>query len=77
MASSGTMMTGSVVTLGDANEGTATVNNDDPTRVEMICWQGILSGTLGICAADSMVEVGEGTIDDKTPRTGTKEGGWS
>ena len=41
----------------------------------MICWQGILSDALDISAADSMVEVGESTISDETPKTGTKGGG--
>ena len=68
-------MTGGVVTLGDTNEGTTSVDVDDPTGVEMICQQGILSDTLGTNAAGCVVEVGGGMINDETPKTGTKEGG--
>ena len=68
------MTTGSVVALGDANEGTATAKDDDPTALGMICQQGILSDALGFSAADSVVEVGVGMIGDGTPKTGTKEG---
>ena len=73
MASSGIMTTGSVVTRGDANKERATFNDDDLTGEGMICWQGILSDTFHSSAADSMVEVGVGMIDDKTPKTGTEE----
>ena len=73
-------MNGSAVTLGDADKGTATANNDDPTRIGMICQQGTLSDTLGLLSdalgfstADSMVEVGVGLIDDETPKTGLKK----
>ena len=68
-------MTWSVVTLGDANKGTATVDDNDPTRVGMTCCQGILSDALGTSAGDYMTEIGEGTTDDETPTTGTMEGG--
>ena len=71
-------MTGSVVTLGDTDEGTLTANDDDSTGVGMTAWQGTLSDALdalGFGTADSIVEVGVGMIDNETPTTGTKEGG--
>ena len=77
MVGSCTTMTGSVVTLGDANEGTVTADDDDSTGVGVTCQQGTLSDTsCALCfgAADSIVEVGVGTIDDKPPQQEPKRG---
>ena len=78
MASSGTMTTGRVVvSLVGTDEEVVLANDDRPTRVGVICQQGILSEalvSLGSGTAGSMTDNGTDTTNnDETPTIGTEE----
>ena len=76
MASSGMTLTGrTAVALVGTDEGVELGDDDGPTRVGVICWQGTLSdASLGSGTASSITNHGTGTTsNDETPTTGTEE----